>query len=1197
MAICWVESTTNPTLQKYLEDFGQREGLERFIKELAGTDVIADYAASIVNPDTEDIGYGKVVQHLTKTLRTKYDRLDKANIALKNANKADDLDKVRRYKKIKTKLIEDIGILKEQIEQTKNADDVKILEEIANKQLDWLNALFEQETLSESEITEANNVIDTWSNIKDILFDKDEIIGEGALEILSRIENRINSEDFSRKWWNAMGDYLAVLGKYKDSQTLFTDFYKLEDISSLRGWILGASDTGIKLIGETDRAIRNSLNRADVEKAAWSKKIKDSFKILRDKGKYDDFVDLTFQRNAKGEISEDAGMVGEYSQVYWDSIKKLSGNARKAFYMSKNDPTNKKAQTLAKKALSAKNKWLRENTIHVDVRFFKDPNFITESGKSFESHKKELIEVLGKDKAERAIQQAKDRYTEFLDTREDANTYFEDEIASGTIKIPEGVTKEAHLADLMEEWDLKNNPEVWFRQAEPGNTTFTQYANKWTYTIPRRIGLDGKETGYYDKNYEKIMSDPDMVESFNLTKEFMDTMLEGIPPYLKQNIQSNFLPRIKKDLVREFTLKGSLGAITALYDRFKDSLTSREGTSHNEIDPTTGQPYKQPPLIGLSPVELAERSMDLEKILMVFGESALNYKYKADVLDKVMVVNKFLEMISKNKNRKEFTNDELPLLRNMLDYTVDALIFENARKEEGVIKQWRFFKGNAVLVKDKALELEIDAELQTLRKKKAGEDAFRIIKEKYGDAVEIVSQKAKYKQLEKQKADLEEKLFNKEITEEQFDEAVKPIEAEANKLGKSVVASRVGDAGMKLVQAQAFWFNPFSAFNNYMFGITSTAMWASGGRDFTTKEFRRSFGVITKSMFKLKDKQLDKAANMIIKYNALSESRDFKTDKGNESLNKISNWPYILLTKGDYFIKGQTLVALMMYKKVTTKSGEQISLWEAYNDDGTFRRELFDDETNNLWDGDARQETHLGEYLAFKNKADAVIKKLHGNFDPKSPSLHKKYVLGRMIGQFRASWVGVGIEQRFGQRQMDPYLEREVEGRYRTAFTLGFSKSIKILTRLALGSYYKGDPLQGIRSQDRAIVEENMRKNLMEIYIYSVIFAILLTMKHMSKGGDEDDSKYKLVYNMLWRVMGETTFYLSPKTFVEIVRDPLPILQLAKRARGLQTGIVDLLFEEDLTDSEKERSIAKITNTLPAVNNFNKFIYATQRLR
>ena len=152
-----------------------------------------------------------------------------------------------------------------------------------------------------------------------------------------------------------------------------------------------------------------------------------------------------------------------------------------------------------------------------------------------------------------------------------------------------------------------------------------------------------------------------------------------------------------------------------------------------------------------------------------------------------------------------------------------------------------------------------------------------------------------------------------------------------------------------------------------------------------------------------------------------------------------------------------------------------------------------------------------------------------------------------MLGQFRASWVGVGIEQRFGQRQMDPYLERDVEGRYRTAFTLGFSKSIKILTRLALGSYYKGDPLQGIRSQDRAIIEENMKKNLMEIYIYSVIFAILLTMKHMSKEDDEDDTKYKLVYNMLWRVMGETTFYLSPKTFVEITRDPLPILQLAKK--------------------------------------------------
>ena len=36
------------------------------------------------------------------------------------------------------------------------------------------------------------------------------------------------------------------------------------------------------------------------------------------------------------------------------------------------------------------------------------------------------------------------------------------------------------------------------------------------------------------------MNDSDMSEAFNLTKEFMDTMLEGIPPYLRRNIQSNF---------------------------------------------------------------------------------------------------------------------------------------------------------------------------------------------------------------------------------------------------------------------------------------------------------------------------------------------------------------------------------------------------------------------------------------------------------------------------------------------------------------------------------------------------------------------------------------------------------------------------------------------------------------------------------
>ena len=199
-----------------------------------------------------------------------------------------------------------------------------------------------------------------------------------------------------------------------------------------------------------------------------------------------------------------------------------------------------------------------------------------------------------------------------------------------------------------------------------------------------------------------------------------------------------------------------------------------------------------------------------------------------------------------------------------------------------------------------------------------------------------------------------------------------------------------------------------------------------------------------------------------------------------------------------------------------------------------------------------------------------------------------------MLGQFRFSWMMEGIEQRFGKKRFDEMLDRDVEGRYRSYNTLGFKKSLKVLAKLALG---QASAMKGVRAQDRAIVEENMRRNLMEIYLYAALTSIYLALKYLA-GDDDDDEKGKfLVMNMLQRVMADTTFYLTPSTFTQIIQDPIPIFKVFQRASRAFDSAQELIFNEDLTESQIEQKWANITNAFPYINQYNRFKYMSEKVR
>jgi len=111
------------------------------------------------------------------------------------------------------------------------------------------------------------------------------------------------------------------------------------------------------------------------------------------------------------------------------------------------------------------------------------------------------------------------------------------------------------------------------------------------------------------------------------------------------------------------------------------------------------------------------------------------------------------------------------------------------------------------------------------------------------------------------------------------------------------------------------------------------------------------------------------------------------------------------------------------------------------------------------------------------------------------------------------------------------------------------------------------------------------------------MLATYLLIKASIDDDDEDEWGTITALNTLNRVMQDTTFYLSPKTFIEIVKDPIPLLSLAIRAgRGVGAAMDLIMDSGELTDRQIELNWRKITSNFYFINQYNKFINMSSNL-
>ena len=177
----------------------------------------------------------------------------------------------------------------------------------------------------------------------------------------------------------------------------------------------------------------------------------------------------------------------------------------------------------------------------------------------------------------------------------------------------------------------------------------------------------------------------------------------------------------------------------------------------------------------------------------------------------------------------------------------------------------------------------------------------------------------------------------------------------------------------------------------------------------------------------------------------------------------------------------------------------------------------------------------------------------------------KGYILGRLLGQFRASWLVEGWYTRFGSEREDPFLGRNTKGRYRTFQSIGINNSIKSLFKgiVNMIPYVNLDVTKGINVKmangdvralsESAVDVDNLKRNIREFQFYLTLSAAVLMLRGLKGGKDDDEDKslkasMNVLINMMIRSRQDINLYASPSVFDTVFRNPIPSMDVVKDA-------------------------------------------------
>lgn len=298
-------------------------------------------------------------------------------------------------------------------------------------------------------------------------------------------------------------------------------------------------------------------------------------------------------------------------------------------------------------------------------------------------------------------------------------------------------TKEESKKNILQFYSKKDNfdtiygimRENFIKNNEPDDKTLAQWEKKWAedsdHVVFENINIFYKldyskiPEKYFTKEYLEIKKHKAVFDFYNFWEKSMYKFLHILEVYGDQHY-SNFIPWIKVSTSEALFREGTGAAVNETLESLKMAMGMDFRTEDTElgdkfvqgkINPGTGEIQRTVPRFFLNPlfnnegqIDTTLKSFDLAKSLFVFGEMALNYKYKTKIEasletlkdialteDAAIIANDLSTKIPGGTTHKlkGVQNEIYDYIDNMLKYNLYGIHFDDNKKSLQNVK-WLF---------------------------------------------------------------------------------------------------------------------------------------------------------------------------------------------------------------------------------------------------------------------------------------------------------------------------------------------------------------------------------------------------------------------------------------------------------------------------------------------------------------------------
>lgn len=710
-----------------------------------------------------------------------------------------------------------------------------------------------------------------------------------------------------------------------------------------------------------------------------------------------------------------------------------------------------------------------------------------------------------------------------------------------------------------------------FKYFEKHNGFGFQYING-VKEYPLEVIADAKwEDPKYNTIQAMSIDDPrrKFYEHFASKYEEGRNMLSDEDYYLKHN----YIPEKTKDL----------GVGGDMRQWMANTISQTISQNIHGRDPITGEVIKKIPVYMVNDkISPDNKSYNLGSVLENFMREVINYDEKQAVEGDV---NLLLSLLAEQKipqtnpdGSTKVINGEVQYEKGMSNmyeqakYRVDANLYDERQAKEGVssIK----VMGELARRELKALRVQMEALNLSLEDKSTAWELIASGSPYVGNDTDM----AKFVEL-----GLRAKTLKNS--------------------GGNVTGNKAINALLHYTSTKLLAGNIFGGVAEIIQGWSSFYTMSAGGRYFTDKEA----GLAHKDWFAATNPGSairSKLQNLAKYFGAHVDRAEQENSKGN-LVTKVAFglWEFANKSTNVLFLN-----AMLRHERITDRDGVEHSLFNVMNCDAYGKFTVDENFDNPFYD----ENGELSKYaLDLQLKYKEVLMDMRDRITFENPALWEKSSIGRILGQFKGTWLFNALYARFGEYQ-EANLQRGMDNRgfYRSFFRQFKLRKVKdeygdevldwstagvmeMMGRVlkSFAQYSTIGRKLGVKPGDHSELDQaNIRMFMRE---FGMIVSVTMLIMILSAGGgnDDKDSLRRYFINQLVRLQRDLGMYMDPGQMASVLKNPAPVVgSLADFFNIGTAAIQSTVFLDPYTHGAEPhlRIIHAINKTAPYVNQYDR---------